>query len=216
MKPNKLLVSMLIVFSIAFVLNQKSYPQDKFEGKVTFNVYDGGEGHTMEYFVKGSKMRFDVNEKGQMGQIIMDPAAKQFMMIMPQQKMYMVMQIPDNKMNSENSEGSKDNTKFVKTGETKKILGYTAEKWTYNDGDNQGEAWMTNEVGALMMFDNPMQKEKPQWMKDIEDAGYFPLEVYENGNKVYEVTDIEKKTLDNSMFEPPAGYQKMDMPMMQK
>lgn len=192
------------------------YPQDKFEGKVTFNVYDKGESHTLEYYVKGDKLRFDANEEGQQGQVIVDPAAKHFMIIMPEQKMYMVMQIPDMKMNPEESGKMNEDTKFVKTGETKQILGYTAEKWTYSDGNDKGEAWMTKDIGGFSLFDNPMQKEKPEWQKDIETAGYFPLEVYENGEKVYEVTNIDKKTLDESMFQAPAGYQKMDMPTMQK
>ena len=126
------------------------------------------------------------------------------------------MQIPDTEMNTESTGKMNDDTKFIKTGETKEILGNTAEKWTYSDGENKGEAWMTNEIGGFNLFDNPMQKNKPEWQKDIETAGYFPLEVYENGKKVYEVTNIDKKTLDESMFQAPAGYQKMDMPMMQK
>lgn len=210
------LLNLLIISLMVFTFLPDNYSQEKFEGKVTINVYDEGEAHTLDYYVKGNKLRFDANEEGQHGQIIMDPVAKQFMVVMPEQKMYMVMQIPDTKMNSENTGKTNSNEKFVKTGETKEILGYTAEKWTYSDGENKGEAWMTKEIGGFNLFDNPMQENKPEWQKDIETAGYFPLEVYENGKKVYEVTNIDKKTLDESMFQAPAGYQKMDMPMMQK
>ena len=122
------ILSLLIIPVLLFVFAQTGLSQDKFEGKVTFNAYDNGESHTIDYFVKGSKIRFDANENGQQGQIVMDPAAKQFMIIMPQQKMYMVMQIPDTDMNSGNSEESDIASKFVKTGETKEILGYTAER----------------------------------------------------------------------------------------
>ena len=75
---------------------------------------------------------------------------------------------------------------------------------------------MTQELGSFKLFDNPMlDEDKAQWQKDFEAGGYFPLEVYENGKKVFEVTGIEKKSLDGSMFEAPTGYQKMDMPKMQ-
>lgn len=201
---------------ILFAFTQTGLSQNKFEGKVTFNAYDDGTAHTVDYYVKGSKMRIDANENGRQGQVIMDQTAKQFMVIMPQQKMYMVMQIPDTKTESDNSQESKDDKGFTKTGETKDILGYTAEKLTYKDGDVEGEVWMTKEIGGIQLFDNPMQQDKPQWQKDIEEEGYFPLLVYENGEKVFEVTNIEKKSLDDSMFEAPAGYQKMDMPAMQK
>jgi hypothetical protein len=207
------LVGLFILSAMVLAFVGTGYSQEQFEGKVTFNVYDNGELQTLEYYVKGDKIRFDSNEQGQ---VIMDPTAKQFMVIMPQQKMYVVMQIPDTKMKSEDTPGMSDAAKFNKTGETKEILGYTAEKWTYKDGDDEGEAWMTREIGAFKMFNNPMQEDKPQWQKDIEEAGYFPLEVYENGKKVFEVTNIKKESLDQSMFEAPAGYQKMDMPTMQK
>ncbi len=202
-----------LILAAVLVLPEKSFSQDKFEGKVTFNVYDGGESHTMQYFVKGNKLRFDANEQGQQGQIIMDPAAKQFMIVMPQQKMYMVMPIPDMK-DKNNSSDNAEKADFVKTGETKDILGYSAEKWTYKNGDDKGEAWMTKEIGGFQMFDNPMQQNQPQWQKDLQAEGYFPLLVYENGDKVFEVTNIDKKSLDATMFEPPAGFQKMDMPNM--
>ena len=208
--------ALLILTAIVFSFVRTGYSQDQFEGKVTFNVYDNGESHTLQYYVKDNKIRFDANEEGHQGQIVMDQAAKQFMVIMPEQKMYMVMPIPDAKSYSDKSEGMSDDTKFVKTGETKEILGYTAEKWTYKDGDDEGEAWMTKDIGSLRFFNNPMQEDKPQWQKDLEGAGYFPLLVLENGKKVYEVTNIEKKSLDETMFEAPAGFKKMDMPMMQK
>jgi hypothetical protein len=212
MKTRKLLM-LFILPVIFFAFAQTGFSQNKFEGKVTLNAYDNGTAHTLEYYVKGNKIRFDANEEGRQGQVIMDPDAKQFMIIMPQQKMYMQMQIPDTEMEADNSQESNDDTKFVKTGETKEILGYTAEKLTYKDGEDQGEAWVTKEIGGLQIFDNPMQKNKPQWQKDFEEEGFFPLLVFENGKKVFEGTDIEKKALDDSMFEAPAGYQKMEMPM---
>ncbi len=214
----KFSVSFFISFVIAFCFVNRTYAQDQFEGKVSFKSYDEDEPQSMEYYVKGSKVRFDTNEEGQTGQIIWDTSKKEFMVIMPQQKMYMQMQVPESQSETDISAGISKDAKFTKTGETKKILGYTAVKLVYKDGEDQGEAWMTQELGSFKLFDNPMQKneDKPQWQKDFESGGYFPLEVYENGKKVFEVTSIEKKTLDGSMFEAPTGFKKMDMPTMQK
>jgi hypothetical protein len=208
--------SFLILLAIAFCFVNNSYAQTQFEGKVTFKAFDEGQPHSMEYYAKGSKIRFDTNEEGQQGQIIWDTSKKEFMVVMPEQKMFMVMQVPESQIKSDISSEISKNAQFTKTGETKKILGYTAVKLVYKDGDDKGEAWMTQELGTFKLFDNPMQKdeEKAQWQKDFESGGYFPLEVYENGKKVFEVTSIEKKSLDGSMFEAPSGYQKMDMPKM--
>jgi hypothetical protein len=213
----KIWLSLFIFFVMVFALSSKYYAQSNFEGEVTFKVTDDdGSSHTMNYFVKGDKIRFDTKEEGQGGQIIWDTATKQFMVVMPKQKMYMVMKAPDSKMDI--PESIDKNTKFTKTGETKKILGYTAEKFLYKDNEDQGEAWLTQELGSFKLFNNPMQKDEntPQWQKDFNAAGYFPLEVTENGKKVFEIIGIDKKSLDASMFEAPSDYKKMEMPMMQQ
>jgi len=214
MRPGKIAV-LFIIAAVFFVFTQASYSQN-FEGKVSFTVYDEDVAHPMEYLIKGSKIRFDADEEGQRASIVMDGALKQFMIIMPDQKMYMDMSIPDAKMESDEMEGKDKEGSFVKTGETKEILGLTAEKWIFKSGDDQGEAWMAKGIGSFKLFDNPMNRNKPEWQKEIIEEGYFPLQVYDNGKKVYEVTGIEKKSLDNSMFEPPADFKKMDVPNMQK
>ena len=208
-------LSIFLLLLSVLLLSGKTYSQDQFEGKITLNVYEQGKTHPIDFIVKGDKIRLDANEEGHQAQIIMDRGSKQVMIIMPEQKMYMAMAMPDVK-GSENSESSDDNSKLVKTGETKEILGHTAYKYVYKDEEKSGEAWMTDEIGAFRLFDNPMQKNKPEWQKEIEAAGLFPLEVSENGAKVMEVTNIEKKSFDASMFEAPADYQKMDMPSMQQ
>ncbi len=211
MKLRNLSILLLLLSMIA--LSGKTYSQDQFEGKITLNVYEQGNTHPVDFIVKGDKIRLDANEEGHQAQIIMDRGTKQVMIIMPEQKMYMAMPMPGMKEMENAVEDSKD-SKLVKTGESKEILGHTAYKYVYKDEDKTGEAWMTDEIGSFKMFDNPMQKNKPEWQKEIEDAGLFPLEVSENGQKVMEVTNIEKKSFDESMFEAPSGYQKMDMPTM--
>jgi len=209
------LVGLFLVAAAAFTFTNSCYAQS-FEGKVTFNVFDDDKAHLMEYLIKGNKFRFDSNEEGRQGAMIMDIATKQIMIIMPEQKMYMVMQTPDTKTETGYTEDKEKDTKFEKTGETKEILGLTAEKWVYKSEDHQGEAWMAKGMGSFKLFDNPMNKQRPKWQKEIVEEGYFPLLVYDNGKKVYEVTSIEKKSLDESLFEVPAGFQKMEIPNMQK
>lgn len=211
-------ISSLILFLIVFVSTNKNYAQSNFEGEITFNVFNENGSQTMDYFVKGDKIRFETQEAGRQGQIILDGSSKQVLIIMPNQKMYMVTKIPESKMKTDMSKTTDKNATFTKTGETKNILGYTAEKITYKDDEGQGEAWVTRELGTFKLFDNPMQKDEntPQWQKDFNAEGYFPLEVTENGKKVFEVTGINKKSLDKSLFEAPADYKKMEMPMMQQ
>jgi Domain of unknown function (DUF4412) len=216
MKLNMAILFVLI--ASMFVFSDKVSAQENFEGKVSFNVFDNGNMHSMDYYMKDGKICFDANEKEGRGQFIMDPSSKKIMIIMPDQKMYMEMEMPVAKINAETQKEIDKGAEFSKTGETKEILGHDAEKWIYKNGDDQGEAWLTKDIGSFIWFNNPMMNDasKPQWMKDLKEGGYFPLMVTENGKKVFEVTGIEKKSLDESLFEPPAGFKKMDIPNMQK
>ena len=54
----------------------------------------------------------------------------------------------------------------------------------------------------------------PAWAAGLENA--FPLKVSQNNATVMEVTKIERKSLDASLFAPPEGFQKMSMPGMMK
>jgi Domain of unknown function (DUF4412) len=212
------IISLFILLVAVLTVTNKVYAQENFEGKVTFNIFDNGETHSMDYYMKDGKICFDSNEKEGRGQFVMDPSSKQILIIMPDQKMYMEMPMPEAKINSQTEKGMNENADFSNTGETKEILGYNAEKWVYKNGDDQGEAWLTKDIGSFIWFNNPMMNDesKPQWMKDLKEGGYFPLLVTENGKKVFEVTSIEKKSVDKSLFEPPAGFKKMDIPNMHK
>lgn len=211
-------IGLFIICAATLIITDKAYAQDNFEGKVSMNVYgDDNETHPMEYYIKDGKIRFDAKEKEGTGAFIMDPASKQILIIMPEQKMYLQMKMPEGKMDNETREAV-ENAEFVKTGETKEILGYNAEKWTYKDDNKEGEVWMTKVLGTFYWFKNPMMKEetKSGWMKELREGGYFPLMVTENGKKVFEVTSVQKAPVDASLFEIPPDYQKMEMPMMQK
>ncbi len=113
--------------------------------------------------------------------------------------------------------------KFTKTGETKTINGYKCEKWNYTSNDEQGVAWMTKDLGALKMFSgysmHGSDDNQPEWMKEIESEGAFPMDVnikdnYGNDQGKMEVTSVKKESLDASLFTVPAGYKKFEMPGM--
>lgn len=206
----------LCVAALAFT--NKAYAQENFEGKITINIFDNDQTHPMDYYMKDGKIRFDSKEKEGTGSFIMDPVSKQIMIVMPDQKMYLQMPMHEGKLDAKAKENM-EKGEFAKTSETKEILGYTAEKWTYkNEKGEEGEAWLTKDLGTFFWFKNPMMREdnQPQWMKELKEGGYFPLMVTENGKKVFEVTNVQKTSVDASLFEIPPDYKKMEMPNMQK
>ena len=218
---------LVVLFVASFAIT--SVAQTQFEGKVVMNVKSGDKGTDIDLFVKGNKtlMQMMGEEKAN---LIMDSKAKKMTILMPQQKMYMEMDMnmmkdisEKMKKNDKSEKAEKMNGDFNKTGETKEINGYECEKWVYtDDGGDKTEAWMTKELGNFMGFSNPMMNdEASSWQKKIEGQGYFPMLAihYDDSGDVessMEVKSVDKKSLDESMFEIPAGYSKFNMPMMNK
>ncbi len=215
----------LLMLMVSLV-SVKILAQSQFEGKVVMNVKSGDKDTDINMFVKGNKTLIQVSNE-QKANVIMDSKAKTMTILMPEQKMYMEMDMnmmkgmtEKMKKNDEAEDNGKMNGKFDKTGETKDINGYECEKWVYTDDDgNKTEAWMTKELGNFMGFSNPMANdESSSWQKEIEGKGYFPMLAvhYVDGEveSSMEVKSVDKKSLDESMFEVPAGFSKLNMPMM--
>lgn len=194
-----------------------------FEGKVTFKMMSGrGESHELTYNLKGSKMRVEFPGQTAMGGGIMDLAKKEMIMLMPQQKMYMVMPIPDAA-----TEGPADDVKLEKTSETEKILGHTATKYLSTSEGTTTELWLAEGLGGYMTFNaNAMGGRKrgsadQAWARALAGKELFPLRVVgrdKRGKESFrmEVTDISKESLPDSLFTPPSDYKQFSMGGMLK
>ena len=212
-------ISLLVLVTL-FFFSPKNFSQSTFEGKVVIETTNDGQTHTLNYYAKGDMARFDVNSERGNANIIFDKKNKKMLMVMPTMKMYMEfpmdMDLGDNESNATEDKSKSD---FVKTSETKTINGYKCEKWVIKEGDKTSEAWMTKDLGGFVFFQSPMgNHQKQKWQEDIENSGYFPMLVVEkdsDGNETgrFEVKSVEKKSLDNSFFTVPAGYNQMKMPM---
>ena len=63
----------------------------------------------------------------------------------------------------------------------------------------------------------PGGKPSEPWIAELSDQRYFPLKAIEldaSGKQTssMEVTKIEKKSVDEALFAPPAGYHAMTIP----
>lgn len=215
---NKKLLFAFLLITLSISLQNFSSAQTAFEGKVKFQISENGNKHVMDYFVKGSKFRIDAKEMDEAGTMIFDSKAKKMLIIMPQQKMYMEMPLDlsgeDSYFDDESYKG-----KISRTGDKKVINGYECEKWIVEDGKTKAESWVTNELGGFMFFGNPMDGGS-DWKSKLSGENFFPMlvNVYEGGKLVntMEVLEIQKQSLDNSMFSAPAGFQKFEMPSMSR
>ncbi len=212
-----------IMIALSFLLffnSSLSIAQDKFEGKVTFEVSDEGQNQQISYFVKGNKFLIqpESGEAAGQGSMIYDGDKKAMIIIMTEQKMYMEMPIDATDEISKSESVGPDY--FVKTGNSQNVMGYSCDEFEFKDEDRKGLALMTKELGSFLFMDNPEGGGNSQWQKEIMNEGYFPMLVKEENSSgeletVFKVIDLELMKLDDKMFSAPPGYKKFDMPNMQ-
>ena len=195
----------------------------QFEGKVDFTLNTPRGASQMGYSIKGDKIRIDlVGQKG-MGGMIFEPAKKQTTVLMPEQKMYMTMEMPD--VQAQAAEAKAGDVTLEKTGQKEKILGFDAEKFISTYQGSATELWLAEGIGTFMAPNqrNPMGRgagPAPQgWEKALAGQELFPLRVVSKGKDGkesfrMEATAINKQALPDTLFTPPADFQKFDMGAM--
>lgn len=195
---------------------------ESFEDRVTLALTTGkGPAQVINYALKGASMRIDMEAgKGEGFASIMNFDRRELLVIMTEQRMYMTM--PLQGLEAKAQEAVAQNTATIeKTGNTETILGYACEQWLIKDKGTTSEAWVATELGNFMGLGggNPMggARKMSAWEKELKGKGGFPLRVIErnaSGKEVsrLEATKIEPGPLPASQFEPPAGFQKFEMP----
>lgn len=193
-----------------------------FEGKVTMKlVGPKGTPQQMNFSVKEGLTRIDMTAQGMTPAIIMDQAKQQMVILMTEQKMFMIQPMP--KPPETPAAGGPDQAvgtapTVQATGVTEKILGYDCTKYVSTDKNATTEVWVTDQLGTFMGFGpgggGPMGRRGgpggQAWEQQFRGKGMFPLRVIttKDGKEAFrmEATSVEKQTLDASVFEPPADY----------
>ena len=176
--------------------------QRQFEGYIAQRLMgEKGESQTMETWVKGAKMRVDMQAGGRTMSSIVDRSTGKMLILIPTAKMYMEQQMPD-------VEGEAEGT-VTRTGRRDEVAGHRCEIIQVKDAKGRvSEVCGATGMGNAMM--RPGQK-TPGWMRGMK--GFFPLRVSDDkGNVVLEVTRVEAKEVDDAMFAPPAGFRAMQAP----
>jgi Domain of unknown function (DUF4412) len=158
------------------------------------------KGHSMagKVYFGGKKFRMDSSMEGHDSIIISDPANKVGYLLMPQQKMYMEMRQdgmmgrrgPDMRAyDASNPCAAEEGVTCKKVG-TETVNGRMCDKWEFTRGGaNTRTVW-------------------------IDKANYIPIKTVEANGTAVEFKNIKEDPQPASLFEIPAGYQKMDMGMM--
>lgn len=221
-------------FRLLFVcalLAPAAFAAESFEGKVNLKMSSGdGKSQDVHYSMKGDKIRVEMPAMKGMGGMIIDTTRKETTMLMDEEKMYMTMATPD--VAASPAAGKQEEATLEKTSETEKILGYTATKYISTQDGTKTELWLAEGLGSFLAPSggNPMaggsrgggRGMAPQsWERALAGKALFPLRVVGKnaaGKESFrmEATAINKQSLPDSLFAPPAGYQKFDMGGMMK
>ncbi|HEY4130855.1 MAG TPA: DUF4412 domain-containing protein, partial [Gemmatimonadaceae bacterium] len=191
--------------------------QAQFEGTITMHMNSQrGTGEDMVWSIKNNRARMDINS----GRAVMymlrqgDKAT----IVMPQQKMYVEQSIPAT-LAQATKNGSVKTGDVEVTGKKETIAGYECEHViTTDEQGGKYDVCLAKGLGTFMMPSNPMGRGASDngpmaaIMRKL-DGATFPLRVQKVGSAApeLEVTKIDKKSLDDSMFSVPTDFKKFDM-----
>jgi hypothetical protein len=190
-----------------------------FEGEITMNTTNAGKPpQTIVYMVKGTKIRFNTpatTGPGDGGYVIFDGPAKKMTSVSDAQKTAFVMDMNQIGGSLEAPGPGMNKATIDKTSKTDTVAGYSCEIWKVKeDNGDAGELCIAKGI-AFPMTTRAMGG----WMGQLGES--FPLRVVisdpsDKEKTRMEVTKIDKKSLDASQFEVPAGYKTTSFEDMMK
>ena len=195
--------------------------QEIFKGSVTYELSTDDGDIPLILTTNGDKVKASISMAMGKMDMITDKNAKDQLMIMHSQKMYM--QLTTKRLERMKSMMSSMGKGFqapiisepVRTGETKKILNYVCEKMVDKSDGNTTEIWVTDKIGYLAFIGSPIIP-MPSLMNS-DAATYFPLEVHsmnQEGDTIMKLTAQElstEKPLETE-FIVPADYSQFSFP----
>lgn len=189
-------IFLLIIILTAFFTTTTVIAQ--FKGKMTFTHMN--KARTFKVYSSNDGYRYDFDENGQKGAVIVRKDSKEVIILMPQQKMAMK-SAPGNPMSMasdplQSFEYYKDTGLFKEVGE-ETVNGISCNK------------------SILYNKDNPTQKMFTMW---YSNKYKFPMKIINHidgsEDSGMEMKEVEPWKPDPSMFEIPSGYNVMDVPTM--
>lgn len=222
---------LLRLFAVGSLLTASlAHAAGAFEGKVSLAISAGkGQSQQLDYSIRDTAMRIDMSAEGQTFSSIMDMKKMEMMILIPDQKMYMVVALKDTVEKAAKKAQGKE-PDIEKTGRTETILGYKCEEYVTKDKRSTTEIWIAEGLGTFMGMGNNSgggmggmfggkKKAADSWEEKFKGKPGFPLRVVTRDTKSketfrMEATKIEPGSLPASLFLPPAGWQKFQMPSM--
>ena len=202
-----------LVLGLGLFMGAASLYAAAFEGEVDFSMTTKEGAGTIVYLIKGKQFRVDTTYSGQESAAIIDSDAGTMTMMMPAQKMYMSMAIPQPKTAAAAAAGQ---GQLTDTGRFAVILGKKCEEWQYAGKSSTISLWCAQGMGGFAGLSGKPNDPNAAWAAALKGKGFFPLRIVskKSDGSVFMsmvATKIAPGTEDASLFQVPAGYNKIDM-----
>ena len=218
-------------FFIGLVLSLTPLPlhAGDFEGVIHMKTThaETGTSGAMDWYLKGDKGRVEMSRTdGQKTVMIFDGKTRTMQMAMPGQKTYMEISLEGGR--GEYLKEALEKQSVERTGKTEKIAGYSCEVWRITDKERhrtKSDLCVAKGFGSAARFwidpKEARRSSQPGWVKQLIEEGGFGLRSiqYDEAGKEttrMEVTSIDKKSLEATLFAFPADWTKHDMSAMQE
>ncbi len=202
----------LLLFSIAS--SQEVVEKKSFEGIVSFEIRDSQSIEPVTLYVKNERLRLEGGLQAGGDAMLIDYRLKKTFIIASGREQYV--ELPMVSAPSK-PDVTKLRVDLHKTDSTMDIAGYTNDQFLLTINSTEIEIWATKELGTAGVFLTPQVG--PSERKILE-MGYFPmrfiaLDSTGEETRRFEVTGVQKKSLSESLFSIPAGYEKIDPSALQ-
>lgn len=212
-----------IALALMLVLAPMARAQNAFEGVVTYqmNSDKGTLTTTMTYTAKGNKVFWqsaDASDPQKSAGIIIDGDKHTMTMIVPQQQMYIVqpfgekIAVPDSM--------KQGGWKMNKVG-SETVAGFSCDDYQIVNpqGKPDEKICAAHGLGNFTMGGAMDKSAQAQWQQHLSgmtaalSGGFFPLKmVRADGSTEMEAVKVEKSSVSDATFAPPAGYKAMSVP----
>lgn len=211
-----------LVYAVLIGIGLLAFPglvrAGEFEGVIhmTTKHVDSQPGK-MDWMIKGDKARIErPREDGRSQGMIVDTKTKTMLMLFPDRKTYTEISLGGER--GDRLGKLTEQNEVERTGKKDTIAGYSCEVWRIREKDDhhlKSEVCVGKGFGQTASFWVEPRKAQPSWMTELINEGGFGLRSihYDSEGKEssrMEVTGIEKKAMDGSLFAAPADYKKMD------
>lgn len=156
-------------------------------------------------------------EESGSGAVIMRMAEKQVIILMPEQKMYMVQTLD---LEKTAKDLKVDDVAFERTGKTEMIAGYECAQYLTKSRFGSTEFWAVEGMGGYMGSSGGTRggaKTASAWEAVVREKALFPLRTITYNLKGtetmrLEAVSVEKQRLSDDLFKPPADYTEFKAP----